>query len=304
MSIELERRSGKRAARVAGRLGSVCAIIPPGIINRRGRQMASPSITIECGAGNGSRATGCGQCEGAAALDFDFTMAFQPIVNVTTREVFAHEALVRGTGDESASHVLGQVGDANRYRFDQACRVEAIRLAALLGMRSSLSINFMPNAVYRPENCIRSTIEAAAMFGFPVERIIFEITEGEKVDDPARVREIVDCYKGIGFRTAIDDFGAGYAGLSFLAEFRTDLVKLDMKLIRGIDKDMGRRAIVRGVVQVCRELSIEPIGEGVETYEELGVLKDFGIELFQGYYFARPAFQALAVVPPEAFERR
>ena len=75
----------------------------------------------------------------------------------------------------------------------------------------------MPNAVYRAELCIRTTLEAAREYGFPVERIIFEITEGEKVDDMAHLKEIVDHYRERGFRTAIDDFGADYAGLGFLS---------------------------------------------------------------------------------------
>lgn len=115
-----------------------------------------------------------------------------------------------------------------------------------------------------------------------------------KIDDHKHLREIVEYYKSRGFLTAIDDFGAGYAGLNLLANIQTDLIKLDMALIRQVDQDKVRQAIVKGIVLVCRELSIEVIAEGIETYEELSVLKDFGIELFQGYYFARPAFRSLA----------
>ncbi len=248
------------------------------------------------------RPAGCAGCRDDNALPFDFTMAFQPIVNVRTREIFAHEALVRGLNNEPAEQIFRQVNDSNRYRFDQMCRVKAIGLAAELGMPSCLSINFMPNAVYRPELCIRNTLEAADESGFPLERIIFEITEGEKIDDHAHLREIVDYYKQSGFQTAIDDFGAGYSGLNLLAEFQTDLVKLDMALLRSIDRHAGRRAIVRGIMQVCRDLDIKVIAEGIETRAELDTLREFGIELFQGYYFARPAFQALAAIPDTVFD--
>ena len=200
-----------------------------------------------------------------------------------------------------ASTVFEHVNDTNRYRFDQSCRVKAVKLAAQLKMPSSLSINFMPNAVYRPDLCIRTTLEAARTFDFPIERMIFEITEGEKVEDHAHLREIVQYYKQRGFKTAIDDFGAGYAGLNLLADIRTDLVKLDMALIRSIDQDRVRQAIVKGILQVCRELQTEVIAEGVETYEELSVLQSFGIELFQGFLFAKPAFEALAEVPQSAY---
>jgi EAL domain-containing protein (putative c-di-GMP-specific phosphodiesterase class I) len=237
---------------------------------------------------------GCRECSRGEGLTFDFSMAFQPIVNVTTRQVFAQEALVRGLNNQPASQVFAQVNDNNRYRFDQACRIKAVKLAAQLQIPTFLSINFMPNAVYQPELCIRTTLAAAERYNFPINRIIFEITEGEKVDDHAHLRKIVEHYQLRGFKTAIDDFGAGYAGLNFLAEIQTDMIKLDMALIRNIEQDKIRQAIIKGILQVCAELSTTVIAEGVETYEELSVLQSFGIELFQGYYFAKPAFQALA----------
>jgi EAL domain-containing protein (putative c-di-GMP-specific phosphodiesterase class I) len=239
---------------------------------------------------------GCAECTEGAGLGFDFTMAFQPIVNTTTKEIFAQEALVRGMNEEPASEILGRINDTNRYRFDQSCRVKAVQLGAKLNIQSFVSINFLPNAVYRPELCIRTTLEAAKTFGFPVNRIIFEITEGEKIKDHVHLREIVQYYRQQGFLTAIDDFGAGYSGLNLLAEFQTDLVKLDMGLIRDINQNKGRQAIVKGIVQVCKELEIRVIAEGVETYVELAILQSFGIELFQGYYFAKPKFQNLAAI--------
>lgn len=250
------------------------------------------------------RPLGCKECLGGAGLDFDFTMAFQPIVNTTTGRVFTHEALVRGVNNESAAAVFEHVNDTNRYRFDQWCRVKAIQLTAELAMPSFLSINFMPNAIYRPELCIRTTLAAAEMYDFPIGRIIFEITEAEKVDDFTNPREIVQHYKQRGFMTAIDDFGAGYSGLNLLAELQTDLVKLDMALIRKIERSKARQAIVKGILQVCREMSIATIAEGVETREELSVPQSFGVELFQGYYFARPAFRALAAISPQALVAR
>ncbi|HUX82733.1 MAG TPA: EAL domain-containing protein [Halothiobacillus sp.] len=247
------------------------------------------------------RPLGCAECAHGADLGFDFTMAFQPIVNTTTQKIFAHEALVRGMNNESAGQVFEQVNDTNRYRFDQSCRTKAIKLAAELSMESLLSINFMPNAVYRPELCIRTTLAAAETYGFPIERIIFEITESEKVDDLVHLREIVEYYHARGFKTAIDDFGAGYAGLNLLAEIHTDLIKLDMALIRNIDSRKKSQIIVKAVLQVCAELGTTVIAEGVETYEELAVLKDLGIELFQGFYFSKPVFQGLATLNPSAF---
>lgn len=235
--------------------------------------------------------SGCDFCRNAEPLDFEFSYAFQPIIDVQMGKVFAHEALVRGPGGEPASSVLSRVTPANRYSFDQACREKAIRIAASLQMQSHLSINFLPNAIYRPEACIRSTLQAADRYGFPVERIIFETVEGERISDGQWLAEILNEYKRIGFKTAIDDFGAGFAGLNLLADFQPDIVKLDMALIRGIDRSPARRAIVAGVVSMCGELAIDVIAEGIETREEARCLSDIGIRLMQGYWLGRPLFE-------------
>jgi EAL domain-containing protein (putative c-di-GMP-specific phosphodiesterase class I) len=235
----------------------------------------------------------CAECQSGAGLDFEFTMAFQPFVEVGTAQVFGYEALVRGTKGESAFEILGRVNDSNRYRFDQACRVKAIQLASDLKLTGMLSINFLPNAIYRPESCIRTTLKAADRVGFARHRLMFEVTEGERVKDHAHLRNIFDEYKKQGFKTAIDDFGAGFAGLNMLAAFQPDYIKLDMELTRNIDKDQVRQAIVAGIVETCRALKLGMIAEGIETRGEYEFLASRGIRLFQGYFFARPGFQSL-----------
>lgn len=243
----------------------------------------------------------CENCGSGARLDFGFEYAYQPIVDVELRTIYAHEALVRGPQGEGAASVLAQVNDSNRYRFDQACRVKAIKGASALGMAERLSINFLPNAIYKPELCIRTTLEAARVHGFPLESIIFEVTEGERVEDGPWFAEILREYQRCGFKTAIDDFGAGYAGISLLADFQPDLVKLDMGLIRNLDTDRARRTIVRNLARMCGEMNIQVIAEGVETAGERDALRDAGIHLMQGYFFARPSFQAVTLVESVMF---
>ncbi len=240
-------------------------------------------------------ATPCQGCRDGAAFPVPFSMAFQPIVDLGSGEVFAYEALVRGREGQGAPTVLAAVDATNRYAFDQACRVQAITLAARLGVadRSALlSINFLPNAVYEPKACIRATLAATAATGFPPAAIVFEFTEGEQIDD-AHLQRIITSYKAIGFKTAIDDFGAGFSGLTRLAKFQPDIVKLDMELVRGIDRDRVRRALVRSVATACEELGVIVLAEGVETADESAALRDLGADLQQGYHFARPGFEAL-----------
>jgi len=241
---------------------------------------------------------GCVACKDGVGFDVPITMAFQPIVDVSSREVFAYEALVRGRNGQGAGQVLAQVSAETRYAFDQLCRTTAITLAAGLDLASggaNLSINFLPNAVYEPRACIRATLEAARRTGFPVDRIIFEFTEDEAIDT-RHVLSILRSYREIGFKTAIDDFGAGYAGLGLLSKFQPDIVKLDMALIRDIDTDRVKQAIVRNTLAMLRDLGIEPVCEGIETIRERDALEDLGVSLMQGYLLAKPATEALPAV--------
>lgn len=235
----------------------------------------------------------CQQCAKACDLGFEFSMAFQPIIDWSHKRVFAYEALARGPEGQGAGWVFSQVNDDNRYRFDQSCRVKAIQLAAELGIDAYLSINFMPNAVYRPELCIRTTLAAAEEYGFNKKRIIFEFTENEQIIDKQHLRNIVKHYLEQGFLTAIDDFGAGYNGLELLTHLSTNFVKLDMNLIRNIDQDKKRQIIVRQSVRMLQELDMLVIAEAIETAEERDMLLQLGVTLFQGYYFAKPTFEGL-----------
>jgi EAL domain-containing protein (putative c-di-GMP-specific phosphodiesterase class I) len=247
----------------------------------------------------------CEGCQSGEKLDFDFTMAFQPILDTKSASVWGYEALIRGIHGEGAASILNRVQPAQRYKFDQACRVKAIELASRLfpapeGQPPRLSINFLPGAVYEPAACLRATLAAARKHDFPREAIMFEFTENEMVRDTRHLQNIISEYRRQGFVTAIDDFGAGYAGLGLLADFQPDLIKLDMELIRGIDTSKARQAIVAGVMHIARELEIEVLAEGVETEAEFVVLKAAGVTLFQGYWFAKPGFECLPAIAPAA----
>lgn len=240
----------------------------------------------------------CSECRDGESLTIPFSMAFQPIVDVAAGRVFAYEALVRGPNNEGAHSVLSQIDAGNRYAFDQQCRVKAIELASRLGVPQQdayLSINFLPNAVYEPRACIRRTLDAARTVAYPLDRIMFEFTESEQLD-VAHVSKIVREYHAIGFKVALDDFGAGYAGLNLLANITPDVVKLDMDLIRNTDRDPRRRTILKHTLAMLSDLGILAICEGIETAEELAVLRDLGVTHIQGYLLAKPAFEALPPV--------
>lgn len=246
------------------------------------------------------RTASCSGCREGADLAVAFSMAFQPIVDTATGKPFAYEALVRGLHGEGAATVLSQVTDETRYAFDQACRVKAIEGAMAAGLMdgdAKLSINFLPNAVYSPVACIQLTLRTARAQNMPLDRLMFEFTENEEMVSPQHVASIVETYKRMGFLVALDDFGAGHAGLDLFARFAPDLIKIDMALVRGIDQDTRRAAIVRGIVAICAELDTVVIAEGIETANEAKALSSLGVRYMQGFHFARPAFEAL---PPIA----
>ncbi len=241
------------------------------------------------------RALTCEACTAAGTLP-PFSMAFQPIVDVGRREVFAYEALVRGPNGEGAAWVLEQVEGAARYRFDQACRVMALRLAARLGLRERLSINFMPDAVYEPRACIRMTLATAREVGFAPQRLMFEVVESERPRDPQHLQRIFTEYRRLGFLTALDDFGMGHATPELAGQLRPDVLKLDRERVAGVDTDPERRAAVAEVVAFAARLGTRVVGEGVETPGEARALRALGITLMQGYLFAPPGFEALPTV--------
>jgi EAL domain-containing protein (putative c-di-GMP-specific phosphodiesterase class I) len=238
----------------------------------------------------------CGACRDGVAFEKAITMAFQPIVDTATKTVFAHEALVRGSDGASAEAVLAAVESSNRYAFDQACRVRALECAVEAGLPAMVSINFLPNAVYNPQHCLRATLAAAERVQWPLENIIFEVTEHEEIADHAHLLSILNTYRARGFKTAIDDFGAGYAGLNLLADFQPDFLKLDIGLIRNLHLDRVRQRTVYHMVRLCEDLGVRVIAEGVEQAGEHAALNDMGVVLQQGYFFARPAVGILPEV--------
>jgi EAL domain-containing protein (putative c-di-GMP-specific phosphodiesterase class I) len=236
----------------------------------------------------------CKACRMPATLA-PFSMAFQPIIDLQERRIDAYEALVRSPWGSGASEVLATVTPENVYAFDQACRVKAIELAARLGVDRQLNINFLPNAVYQPRACIRTTLDAAARTGFSPDRLTFEIVETEDIADTSHLRTIIAEYRRQGFKVALDDFGHGYSGISRLAELQPDIVKLDRAVVKDCDKDTVRLAIVSSMIRLGREIGIKVVLEGVERIGEVEALRSVGARFIQGYYFAKPSFESIAM---------
>ncbi len=224
----------------------------------------------------------------------DISFAFQPIVDIDSHQVFAFEALVRGPSNQPASSVFAALESSQLHAFDRGARIQAVALAASLGLDTGLSLNFLPQSLETFPDAITSTLDAASTAGLSAQQIFLEVTEGELIGDLARFSASINQYRSSGIHLAIDDFGAGYSGLNMLAEFQPDVIKIDMHLVRDIDSRGPRQAIVRAVIQACLELGIDVIAEGVETDAEYRWFKRAGVKLFQGYLFGRPEFEMLS----------
>ena len=223
-----------------------------------------------------------------------FAIAYQPIVNVPARRVAAYEALVRGPQGISYPQLVAGMDAATLRIFHHQAAEEAIGRAVALGLaerNASLTINILPDRDPDALNA-RSIRELAQFYGLPVNRIILELTEDHHLS-LAHLAELLGENRAAGFVSAMDDFGAGYAGLTALVDCRPDVLKLDRALIRDIDHSDAREKVVGAFVKVCQALGMTLVAEGVETLEECRKLRTLGIKYMQGFFFSKPVINAL-----------
>ena len=234
-------------------------------------------------------------------IGFEFSFAFQPIVDARNREIISFEALVRGPHGEPSASVFAQVPEMAFPRFDELCRSKAIALASRLKIPNCLNLNLSAQSIYQIDLSIMTTFQASIESGIPVENIVFEALEMESLTDQRNLLRYLRLIQEFGFATAIDDFGAGYSGLKLLVEFQPNYIKLDRHLIGNIHQDFVKQSVFAGIKHTCEALAIDIVAEGVENAGEYTWLREAGVSIFQGYYFARPAFEALPDVANKAF---
>ena len=221
---------------------------------------------------------------------------FHPIVDAGTGAVFAHEALIRARHPQTQEVIgAGPIIDASvklnlEHVLDQRARQAAIRNAAALNLPDMrLFINFMPNTIYDPEVCLRTTIETAEECGTDLSRLVFEVVETENIPDMKRLKHILDYYRSRGVGTAVDDMGAGFSSLEYLTALRPDFVKLDRALVVRAEHNGSARQNLDLIVAQAKHLEIQVIAEGIETESQMLMCRDAGVDFMQGFLFARPA---------------
>lgn len=213
-------------------------------------------------------------------------LVFQPIIELKTRRIVAYEALMRSREDSlpspgavlDAAERLGLVNEVGRV-----VRHLAAAAMPLLPKGADLFVN-----IHTAELADEFLFSAQEPLTRHAARVVLEITERAAIDSvmdlPKRVRSLREA----GFRIALDDLGAGYAGLGTFAVLEPDIVKIDMSLIRDIQNSMTKQRVVRALVSLCREMNMRVVAEGIETREELAIIKDIGIDLLQGYLLGKP----------------
>ena len=222
----------------------------------------------------------------ASALE-KLWMAYQPIVSWSSRCVFAHEALVRT--EEStlrrpddlldAAERLGRLHDLGR----------TIRARAAQTLRDFPTLDGLLFVNLHTEDLADEDLfSPSAPLSVFASRVVLEITERaalDRIDEPMlRMKRL----RAMGYRIAVDDLGAGYAGLTSFAQLEPEIVKVDMSLVRGIHLSQTKQKLIRSIVELCRDLKIQIVAEGIETVEERNALIRLGGDLCQGYLFAKP----------------
>lgn len=213
-------------------------------------------------------------------------MAFQPIVRLSDRSIFGYEALLRSK--EASLPGPPQVLDAAERlnqlpRLGKIIRERAAAPARDLADRLLLFVNLHPRDVLDPALC-----DPQAPLSLMASRVVLEVTERAALTDVNQVRARVAELRALGFRIAVDDLGAGYAGLNSFAQLEPEFVKLDMSLVRGIDKNHTKQKVVASMTRLCKDIGLSVIAEGVETVAEQQELQHRGCDLVQGFLYARP----------------
>lgn len=224
----------------------------------------------------------------------DLTIVYQPIVNLNTGEVLGWEALTRGPKDSyflSPAVIFNFAEEVGLlFPLEKICRELAIKNIGPINKEQKLFLNIHPFTVNDPNFVKGETIKLLSESALKANNLIFEITERQSINDFSQFNKTMSHYRNQGYRIAVDDAGAGFSSLQAIAEVRPDYIKFDHSLIRDINTNRVKQALLETLVTFAEKIGCSIIAEGIETEAELGTLKSIGIHYGQGYFIARPSF--------------
>lgn len=220
-----------------------------------------------------------------AALD-QLQMVFQPIVSMAQKKTVAYEALLR-TREPTLRNPLAFIAAAERLRAVHTLGRAVRKAVALTAFDAPIDVDLYVNL--HPLDLLDPDLSSsAAPLSAIAPRIVLELTERAALDNVSDLPARIAALRALGFRIAVDDLGAGYAGLTSLMSLTPEVVKIDMSLVRGIDTDPRRERVVGSLLGLCRDLGMRVVTEGIETTGERDCVIARGGDLVQGYLFAKP----------------
>lgn len=227
--------------------------------------------------------------------------ALQPVVNPGARTIGYLEALIRSPSGGSPAEYFATVPDHQLYEADLRAKNAAFALASRLDIgNAQIAINLRPMSLVTQPDAVTILLEQISRNGLTPQQVVVEVTEDEFISRFDEFEKAFHQLRYAGISVAIDDFGAGFAGLSLLARIQPDKLKIDRCLIESVQSDGPKQAIVKAIISCCAALEIVVVAEGVETAAEWRWLEAAGIQHFQGYLFAKPLLNGIpAVAWPE-----
>lgn len=268
-------------------LPHVAALAPPPV---------AKSVSVDTPYAPGDAVVSSGDAQRQAFLDLlhnqNITSVLQPIVSLRDGAVFGYEALGRGPSgtllENPETLIQCALENGCMLELEHLFRRSALRAARQIPSGIRLFLNVNPNIIQDPHFGMGFTKEYLTRFAISAEDIVFEITERESVENLRAFKQIIEHYKAQNYQISIDDAGAGYSGLNLISDVQPHFIKLDMQLIRGVDKDLTRQALIKSMQEFAALTNTRVIAEGIETEEELATLISFDVPYGQGYFLRRP----------------
>ncbi|PWY55881.1 EAL domain-containing protein [Legionella qingyii] len=217
----------------------------------------------------------------------------QSIVDSNTLQPYGFECLLRGTQGNTIIPALDILGAAKSsgmlFFLDKKARICHIENMNKIDISDKkIFINFNPTAIYDPHFCLTTTNQALKKTSIKPSQIVFEVTESDEVKDKKHLLKIMDYYREQGYSVALDDLGSGYSSLNLLTELQPDYVKLDQELVSQIHSNEFKQIILEKICEMATKLKIKIICEGIETKEQLQIIKNYDIDFYQGFLFDKP----------------
>lgn len=223
--------------------------------------------------------------------------AFQPIIEPHRGNISSLEALIRGPDGGSPQDYFATIAPEKLHEADLASKGWALAMARRLGIgNQKVAINLLPMSLVKIPGAVDILLDQITRNHLHPGQIIVEVTEDEVISGYEEFTWAIRQLRATGIGLAIDDFGSGFAGLSLLAKFQPDKLKIDRTLVTDIHLHGTKQAIVRAIIDCCAELQIAVVAEGVEKIEEWCWLEAVGIKRFQGFLFARPVLNGVSPI--------